>query len=207
MAQSVRAKSSNEATAESLGGLGILGFFLIVFVVPTIGYIVYMLKTPWKFKMYKEYGIKIENVKTLKIISIILSLISSTLLMIVMLNESSIVSNYNLPFGNDLFTPTITILIIVSILFLTYSLIVTKKEREEIKQVKEFIIEYNKILDKKEVIMQQSVSIHNRNSDKYNSILEDEINDIMQKIQNKFDFSPTILEKIKQDTINKLKEI
>ena len=118
MAQSVRAKSTNEATAESLAGLGFLGLFLIIFVIPTIGYIIFLLKTPWKFKIFQEYGIEIDKIKKLKIISIILSLVSSTLVVLTMLNENTMRQNYNLPFGNDFLLALTVMFIIISILLL-----------------------------------------------------------------------------------------
>ena len=202
MAQSVRAKSTNEATAESLAGIGIIGLFLIVFVIPTTGYIIYMFKTPWKFKTFQEYGVEFNKIKKLKVISIILS-IASIALILILPNQQGMSSLE----AQNLFFSLVLTFFFVSLLFLLYSIKVTKDEREKIKQIKKFIIEYNNIINKKEAIMQQAVSMHNRNSNKYNSILEDEINDIIQKIQNKFDFSPTILEKIKQDTTYALKEM
>ncbi len=190
MARSIRVKSTNEANMENLAGLGFLGIFLIIFILPATGYLIYMFKTPWKFKIFKEYDIQIDRTKNLKIISIILTVLSSIIALFTIINDSS----YTI------------VVAVISIIFLIIAMDITKDERENIKQVKDFLLEYDTLINKKEAIMQQTVSNHNRNSDKYNSILKDETDDIMQKIKNKFNFSSAVLEKIAQNTLNTLKE-
>ena len=190
MARSIRVKSTNEANMENLAGLGFSGIFLIIFILPATGYLIYMFKTPWKFKIFKEYDIQIDRTKNLKIISIILTVLSSIIALFTIINDSS----YTI------------VVAVISIIFLIIAMDITKDERENIKQVKDFLLEYDTLINKKEAIMQQTVSNHNRNSDKYNSILKDETDDIMQKIKNKFNFSSAVLEKIAQNTLNTLKE-
>jgi len=195
-------------TAEGVGdayGYLLMGLFLaIMFVASSIGYIIYLVKTPWRFKLYKKYKIYVTRVKVLKIISFILVLVSSILTLIIT-NDRDIkihFENYDnfvlLVIGSFMF---------ISLVFLKFATQITKKERGEIKQIKKFNLDFITMIKAKEPIMQQAVSMYTRNSDKYNSILESEFNDIIEKIKNQFEFSSKIMDIIKTDTMQQLKAI
>jgi len=55
--------------------------------------------------------------------------------------------------------------------------------------------------------MQQAISLHTRNSDKYKEILKLEFDDIIEKVQNQLNISPIIMDAIKDDIMEQLKLI
>jgi len=203
-----RVKTTNQATSEGVIGVLVMGFVLIAFLIPTVGYIIYLRLTPFKLKKFKDYGVNIKKIKQLKIISVILSLVSILSVFIIANNKDIQLSLGITPTAIEtVFVYSAIGALVVSLLFLTYAIITTKEELDGIKQVKKFFIEYDEIINKKEAILQQAVSLYNRNTEKYNSVLEDEIKDVVQKVQQKFNFPEIVLKKIYTDTKNILEEI
>lgn len=178
----------------------------MVFIVPTVGYITYLIKTPWRFKIYKKYKISVTKIKILKLISIFLFFISIIAVMMIS-SDRNLQNFFNIEHPSNFLYFIAGVSLIISLIFLTFAMQITKKEREEIKQIKEFNLNFKDMINAKEPIMQQAVSMHTRNSDKYNAILKSEFNDIIEKVQSQFNFSPTIIDIIKIDTMEQLKSI
>ena len=179
--------------------LMIAAIVLSAIILPGIGYLIFLFITPLKFTIYKKYKIHIEEIKKLKKMSIILYVIS----LIVIYAILAIVN----PKQVDPLFYLEGISAVISLVFLKFAMQTTKKERDEIKQIKKFNVILKEIIDAKKPIIQQAISLPTRSSDKYNEILRAELNDIIQKAQNQLDVSPVVVDEAKKDIINVLKSI
>jgi len=179
--------------------LMIAAIVLSAIILPGIGYLIFLFITPLKFTIYKKYKIHIEEIKKLKKMSIILYVIS----LIVIYAILAIVN----PKQVDPLFYLEGISAVISLVFLKFAIQTTKKEREEIKQIKKFNVILKEIIDAKKPIIQQAISLHTRSSDKYNEILRLEFDDVVEKVQSQLNVSLIIMDAIKDDIMKELKSI
>ena len=184
--------------------LGVLFFLLIIPLIGSMGYIIYLIKTSWKFKLFKKYNINVTKIKLLKTISMFL-IFFSIIFILILMGEKDKAASFDSNDSYHIFIASVSL--IVSLIFLFFAMKITEYERESIKKIKDFNIEIEEMINAKKPILQQVVSMHTRDSDKYNMILKSEFNDIIDKIQNQFNFSSDIMNIIKEDVWQQLKEI